>query len=400
MMIYLQKHRISNGMKKLIILAFFIGMPLTSLAASPSTLYYGGWVPFWEQFNGVWDVTNNLNKVDEISPFSFEVRPDGTLVDKMKITEGFWPGWINAVQRAPVKVIPSVAWFNGPGIHKLLSNRTTRIAHEDYITKIVVDNKFDGIDIDYEAKLAETKPYFSTFLYGMAIRLHPKKKILSCTIEPRTPLSSLYDTIPEEEPERANDYVEINKYCDIVRIMAYDQGVIDQRLNEQKGNGALYAPVADTAWVEKVIQETLKTIGRRKIEVGIPTYGYEYQVRWDGGVTHYERLRSHTYVQAMERAKTMGATPARNNAGELGFTYATSTWVGGVSEALTWDVPSGLPIAIAQNNANGKITRFVTFSDAGSAADKIALVRKYGLRGAFFFKFDGQQDPTLWSVMK
>lgn len=387
-------------MKKLLILATLILAPLTSSAASPSTLYYGGWVPFWEQYNGVWDVTNNLNKVDELSPFSYEVRADGTFVDKMKITEGFWPGWINAVQRMKVKILPSIAWFNGPQMHTLLSNTKTRIAHEDAITKLVVDGKFDGIDIDYEAKLAETRDYFSTFIYGLAIRLHPKGKLLSCTIEPRTPLSSLYDTIPDEEPARANDYAVLNKYCDIVRIMAYDQGTIDQRLNESKGNGTLYSPVADTAWVEKVIQETLKTIGRRKIELGIPTYGYEYQVRWDNGVAHYERLRSHTFRQAMERAQTMGTTPVRNNAGELGFTYATSTWVGGVSESLKWDIPSALPPVIAQNNANGKITRFVTFSDAQSAADKIALVRKYNLRGVFFFKFDGSQDPLLWNVMK
>ena len=33
-------------------------------------------------------------------------------------------------------------------------------------------------------------------------------------------------------------------------------------------------------------------------------------------------------------------------------------------------------------------------------ADKVALARKLGVRGVAVFKFDGGQDPAVWSVLK
>mgnify|MGYP001562060815 FL=1 len=157
------------------IISFSIA-PISS-AATKAPFYYAGWLPFWKKQSGAQDISGNLYKFHELSPFSYEVKADGTLVDKLKLTEGFWPAWLSAVRDSGVKNIPTIAWFDGAGIHKLLSDKKKRIAHEDLITKLVKDMKFDGIDIDYEAKLAETKPYFSPFIQGLAIRLHPLKKL-------------------------------------------------------------------------------------------------------------------------------------------------------------------------------------------------------------------------------
>ena len=388
-------------MRKFIVFIFIIFTAISIMPpqAEAAKFYYAGWLPFWKKQNGAIDISTNIYKFQEISPFSYEVRADGTLIDSLKLKEGFWPAWLSAVRDAGIKNIPTIAWFDGPGIHKLLTNKKKRIAHEDIIAKLVKDMKFDGIDIDYEAKLPETKDYFSTFLYGLAIRLHPLGKTLSCTIESRTPLTDLRGGVPEDT-RRANDYKELNKYCDQVRIMAYDQGLIDAKLDVAKGNGQFYAPVADPDWSKKTIQEALKEISPKKIMLGIPTYGYEYEVSWKDGYLTYMRLRSHTFFQAINRAISVGALQERNNAGEYSFTYATSTSVGKVSQSLTFVVSSTLPAVIASNAAKGLYTRFVSFSDSESAAQKIALAKKMGIRGVVFFKFDGEQDPFLWGKMK
>jgi len=384
----------------LISIATFLFPTFNSYAAT-NKFYYAGWLPFWKKQSGANDISLSLDKFHEISPFSYEVGANGKLKDVLKITEGFWPNWLAALRDMKIKIIPTIAWFDGPAIHTLLSNKTTRIAHEDAITKLVKDQKFDGIDIDYEAKLAETNSYFATFIYGLAIRLHPLGKILSCTIEPRMPISSRYSqTGTAEDTQYANDYATLNKYCDEVRIMAYDQGVIDVKLDAIKGSGELYAPVADTAWAEKIIKEATKTISPKKIMLGIPTYGYEYQVSWENGITTYERLRSHTFFQAIIRSATVAAIPKRNSAGELSFTYATSTFVDGVSDSLTWYVSSTKPSAITSIGTNAPVTRFVSFSDAQSAKQKIDLAKKLGLRGVVFFKWDSEQDANLWQIMK
>ncbi|MFA5386455.1 MAG: glycosyl hydrolase family 18 protein [Candidatus Paceibacterota bacterium] len=393
---------------KQILKIIFLGLVITSIflpniifAATKTPFYYAGWIPFWKDQAGAHDLSIHLNSIYEISPFSYEVNSKGKLIDSIQINKGFWPGWLTAVRGTKTKVIPTIAWFDGDNIHKILSNKTSRINQENAITKLVKDQKFDGIDIDYEAKLADTNKYFALFIEGLAIRLHPLKKTLSCTIEPRMPVSSRYtQTGTDEDTLYANDYATLNKYCDEIRIMAYDQGVVDIKLDVSKGNGQLYAPVADPDWVEKVVKEATKIISPKKIMLGVPTYGYEYQVTWNNGITTYYRLRSHTYTQAMERAKTYGATPQRNSAGELSFTYSTSTFVSDLSKSLIWTVSSTKPTAIISTGTSTPTTRYVSFTDAQSINQKITLAKKLGLRGVVFFKWDGEQDPSIWKLLK
>jgi len=147
------------------------------------------------------------------------------------------------------------------------------------------------------------------------------------------------------------------------------------------------------------LDTALATISPKKIMLGIPTYGYEYEVSWSAGVTTYRRIRSFTFLEAMDRADSLGIEPTRNNAGELNYAYATTTVIN-VSPILTSNVSSTKPAFVASSSANGMNTLFVSFSDSQTAKNEIALAKKYGLRGVFFFKADGQLDPATWGEMK
>ncbi len=368
--------------------------------AAGSAFYYTGWLPFWKKESGASDAALHLAALREISPFSYEVNRNGTLRDTFQIGDGIWAQWFSIARSLHTKIIPTVAWFDGSRIHALLSNGSRRRVHEDVIAKMVRTNGFDGVDIDYEAKFAKTSPYFSLFIEGLALRLHPYKKILSCTIESRTPLESLYETIPDTI-DRANDYAVLNTYCDEVRVMAYDQGTLDRRLDAAKGNGNFYAPVADPDWVEKVIGETLQGINKKKVLLGIPTYGYEYEVSWDSGATTYRRVKALNYFAALDLAEVVGATPARGNSGELNFTYTTSTFFE-VYPILRSYVSSTMSqiFSASTSNSTTTVTRFVSFTDAEAVRQKIELAKKYGLAGVAFFKFDGEADPMIWEEMK
>lgn len=371
--------------------------------ASAAAFKYAAWLPFWKKQSGALEIALNLEKFSEISPFSYEVRADGTLIDSLKLDEGFWPGWLAAARDMGVKIVPTIAWLYGDESYKLLSNTKLRQKHEDIISALVSAKKFAGVDIDYEDKPAKSREYFSTFLKGLYIRLHPKGKILSCTIEARTPADSMYANEPPGTVHKyANDYAAINKYCDEVRIMAYDQGAIDLKLNDKKGNGVFYMPVADPEWVKKVLDHAVKFISRKKIMLGIPTYGYQYEVSWDGGVTTYKRLRAMAFDQAMGLSDFLGVSPTRNNAGELSLTYATSTSVTDLSPGLIYMVNSSTtpPIFPTSTSIQNNVTRFVSFSDSVAILDKIKLAKKYGLRGVALFKMDGTTDPGIWEEMK
>jgi len=352
-----------------------------------------GWIPYWRSATGTADAIAHISTFKEINPFGYTVKNDGTLFDAMKIDEAPWPEFIKAARAKKVRIIPTVMWSNGEAIHNILSKQKTRIALEDSITALVKEKGFDGIDIDFEGKKAETKNYFSTFLKGLYQRMG--KKWVMCTIEARTPLDSRFDTIPKDI-QYANDFVEINKYCDRVRIMAYDQGSIDLRLNEAVPGP--YVPVADPRWVEKVIKLTAQTIAKKKIVIGVPTYGYEFELTPLEEGYRYDLLWAFNPKYALDLAKHLGATPQRNAAKELSFTYvATSTSAAPQTEnqALL-----GALLATSTPAAVKASLRILWWSDANAIQDKVLLAKKLGVRGVAVFKIDGGEDPAMWNILK
>ncbi len=383
------------------LLLFSFLFPLAGNSASAAIrkqpFYYGAWLPFWQAQNGASDVAVNLNKLQEVSPFSYEITPSGELVDDLKIGNGSWDGWFLAARDAGVKIIPTIAWFNGPAMLNLMQNTRRRIAHENMLAALAKSENFDGIDIDYENKPAAIRNYFSTFIYGLAIRLHAMHKTLTCTVESRTPPSDGTVVTPDE---RANNYVVMNQYCDEVRVMAYDQGLVYRKLDNAMGSSTLYAPVADPQWVKVVLEQALQWISPRKIMLGIPSYGYEYQVSWNDGETTYQRVRSFTYTQAMDRADEVGIAPTRTSAGELSLFFTSSTYVNDVPSSLTWTVSSTLPLALAAVPLETTNTFYITWSDAQAMMDKVNLAKLLGLRGVMFFKADGMMDPAIWDEIQ
>lgn len=356
----------------ILVLSAFALPGISSAAAIPVS----AWIPYWKDEAGIKEISKNLKPLWRANPFSYEVQVDGTLVDLWGADEILWQDfWLDA-KAAKVKMVPTIAWHNGDQIYAVLSSSTARGEHINGIIGHVNAYNFDGVDINYENKLAESHDDFAKFLAELSAKLKPKKKILSCTIEARMPLTSRFKVIPPDI-KYANDYVAINKYCDEVHVMAYDQRNADILLNEQKGKGMLpYLPVADKDWVEKVIQETTKTISPSKIWLGVATFGYEHEMalgKSDKGLTveGYNRVRSITYKDFDELVKSTGMKPFRNSAGELSLMYIK----------------------------DGAI-RIAWISDSKAVADKVALAKKYKLKGVSVFSENGENDPNLWSVLK
>jgi len=367
----------------------------SAATAVKTPFYYGAWIPYWTGQAGEQQVSVNLDSLNEVSPFSYEIVDGGTIQDDLGINKGLWTAWIQAVQSGGVKVIPTIAWFDTNGIYNLLSNGTARRAEETSIAALAKTDSFDGIDIDFEAMSTSTRPYYSLFIEGLSDRLHAEGKVLTCSVVPRDFPSSVYVAVPQDLTY-AESYPVLNQYCDEVRLEAYDQGTTDRVLEAQKGqDGTLYAPVADPDWTAKIIQYALQYINPKKIMLGIPTYGYEYEVSWSNDVTTYQEVRSWDFFGAMDRADSLGIVPVRDNAGELSFTFTSSTYIQEPLD-LTSYVSSTEPAVLATHDPNASTTFFVTFPDATSEMNMVNLAKQYGLRGVMFFKADGDIDPAIW----
>lgn len=372
----------------------FLASAATTAAKTP--FYYGAWIPYWTGQAGEQQVSINLDSLNEVSPFSYELVGTGTIQDDLGIDQGLWTAWIQAVQSGGMQVIPTVAWFDTNGIYNLLSNTKARQAEETSLAQLAKTNDFNGIDIDFEAMSTSTRPYYSLFIEGLSERLHSENKVLTCSVVPRDFPSAVYTVVPPDLTY-AEDYPILNQYCDEVRLEAYDQGTTDLQLDATKGgDGQLYAPVADPAWTTKIIQYALQYINPKKIMLGVPTYGYEYEVSWNDDVTTYQEVRAWDYFGAMDRAASLGITPVRDNAGELSFTFTSSTYIQEPLD-LTNFVSSTEPPVLDTVNPNASTTFFVTFPDATSEMQMVDLAKQYGLRGVMFFKMDGDIDPAIWT---
>jgi len=369
-----------------------------------------GWVPDWRLASATADVLPRLSQLKSVMPFALSVSDDGKLIDRTGITNKEpWLSFIAEAKRKGVRVVPTVMWGDGEAIHRILSNQTKRIALEDEIAHMVKAQGWDGIDIDFEAKRHETIDYFSTFLKGLYSRMG--NKWVYCAIEARMPLENRYSpgaVIPPDALDFANDYNEINKYCDRVELMAYDQGTIDLRLNAART--APYAPVADPGWVETVVTLAAQNISKNKLIVGVPTYGYEYTVTPLGsGSFRYERLWAFNPNYAIQLAVQYGVTPVRTSANELGFTYNHSSAalaVGPSFSNTTQTQQDSAPTTSVIQNAGAQTDtpvqtfNYVTWSDAKAIADKVEMAHRLGVRGVAVFSMGGAEDQGMWSILK
>lgn len=368
---------------------------------SASELQVSGWIPYWKLKEGMQSAKKNLSKLDEVYPFAFSVKSDGSLKDLANLDQKDSLKFIKNARANDVEVIPTVMSSSGADIHKILSDTNLRKKHIEEIVAVVKEGKYDGIDIDYEAKFAKTNTFFSRFLLELKNAL--KDKTLVCTIEPRTPADSLYRQIPKDL-EYANDYKEIGTHCDKVIIMAYDQQRADLKLNDLK-KGLPYVPVSDVDWVRKVLELTMQTIPKEKIILGIPTYGHEYEiVATSLQLSGYSKLWALNPVYGVDTAKEYGIKPTRARSGEIAFSYipkgSSSDFVKSLKSKKTKSSEEIVSKALsyAQETKQPVKFNYVTWSDAEAVKQKVDLAKELQILGVSLFKIDGGEDKKIWNL--
>ena len=376
-------------------------LPVSASAAT--SFEVTGWIPYWRTATGTADVLPHLSELTEVNPFVYTLKSDGTLYDNGGLDTEPWLSFVSAAKAQKVRVIPTVMSPGGAALHAILSNTTKRVALETNIANLVKQKGYDGIDIDFEGKEAADKNYFSTFLKGLYQRMGTKW--VMCDIEARTPLDSRYygTTIPPDASIYANDFVQINKYCDRVRLMTYDQQGVDQQLATAAASSSqIYAPIADPAWVTKVVKLAEQSINKNKILIGVPTYGYEYDVTtYAGGQFTYDTLWTFNPAYASTTAAQYGIVPSRNSSGEMQFTYfpAASTTAPVSSSLIPALGTANAATAYADSLNSHQSFRLVDWPDAQSIASKAALAKSLGVRGISIFKLDGEEDPNMWAAL-
>jgi spore germination protein YaaH len=145
---------------------------------------------------------------------------------------------------------------------KTLADPAKRTAHVQDIVATVVNNGYDGIDLDYEvfafsdgsASWATTQPNWTAFVTELGAALRGQGKKLIVTIP--GPCSTT-NKCGGKNGYWVYDMAGIAPAVDRIRIMAYDFHV----------NGA--GPIAPISWVTAIVQYSITVMDPAKLQIGV-----------------------------------------------------------------------------------------------------------------------------------
>lgn len=232
-------------------------------------------------------------------------------------------------------------------------NTDVQAEHIAGLLRTVQDQRFDGIDIDYEGLGSTNRELFTNFVRNLSTAFHQQGKKVAVTLEAR---------IANQVPM---DWHTIGQLADEVRIMAYDY---HSRNTGQPG------PIAPLAWVAEVASFATSQIPPQKLVMGLGNYGYD----WSAPLTALDTWQG-TGI-SFEQATTMSTTQnipviRRTGIDERGYDIGT--------------IPT-----FSYTDSQGRQHQ-VWFEDAASLQDKLNTISAYNIKGVMFWSV-GAGDPSLW----
>ena len=296
---------------------------------------------WWDQDNGMKSIENNYTLINSISPFWYELTADGE---------------INAFSGASDKDVVSFLKSKGIEITPIVSNEfeseplssiiADPIKMDSHINDILhIAENFDGISLNYENLNSEDKENFTNFASNLAEELHSRNKTLSVHLHAKTDENGTWNG------PQSQDWEELAKFCDKLKIMAYDYHWSSSEA------GAIAPPV----WVEEVLINARNLIPSEKIYLGIPLYGYD----WVG-----KEAESLVYTDLEFLFEKFDKEPIFD---EQAKTYYFNYEDSGDSHEV-W------------------------FENAESIDEKLKLAEEYEIGGVDFFRLGGE-DPEVWNIL-
>ncbi len=316
--------------------------PLPTPTPAPVSYQVSVWAPyvgFLEQKT----LTENADVLTEVNFFWYELGADGLIRGAVQSPQG-----LGAARDAGLRILPSIlnGDFDRDRVAAIIHDPDRRDEHIAAIVQLVIENNYDGIDIDYESLHAGDRDAFTAFIEALAAALHEEGKLLSTTVHPKTGEGGTWGG------PQAQDWARLGAVSDEFKIMIYDYH-----------HGASEAgPIAPLDWADAVLTYAESQVEPGKIFMGVPFYGYD----WVGSTGESLEWR-----QAVKRARIYNAEILRDaSSGEAWFTYD-----------------------------DGR--RAVYFNDAETLRGRLALLRDRhpDIAGVSIWRLGGE-DPANWDMIR
>ena len=212
------------------------------------------WYPSSEHPGGLDSIMNNIAQIDEVNPFWYTARPDGT-VDRYDGAEDVEK--LAAWRDAGLLILPTIANASPFAVAE-----DVRDVHIDTIVALVERMDYDGIDIDYESFPLWTRDDFSLFIETLAERLHANGRLLSIAVHAKTADQTTF------EGSSAQDWARLAPAVDMFKIMTYDY---TNRSSDDAG------PIGPPSWSRDVLTYAATVTDLSKVRLGLHFYGYRWQ---------------------------------------------------------------------------------------------------------------------------
>lgn len=277
----------------------------------------------------------HANAMTGVAPYWFRVTADGTLESKQSQLA------YDEARAAGLAVYPLVT-NKREATETILGSEEMRTKAIDNIMKIIDEQGFDGINLDFELVPAGLKDNMTAFVTALYAKMKEKNKTLIVSVFPKIDV--------DESVHGAYDYEALSKQSDYLQIMAYDR-------HWATSEAGAIAPIG---WFEDNLRYAIEHGGGSgKIIIGLSLYGYD----WGGG----KEAETVTYVDAIVRAEQAGAE-------------------------IFFDETDRAPYFIYDNHE-------VWFEDKRSMDAKLDVIAKYNPAGVALWRL-GQEQPEIWEVIE
>lgn len=226
-------------------------------------LLESGWIPNWTFDTGITSLENNIDIIDEVNPVLYTINSDGSLGGR-NVSEKNIQQLQAIANENSILVIPTIGSYDFDSTTSLLNSTSAYKANISSLVSEIEKYDFDGIDLDYEQVQSKYKDAYILYLTELKEQLSKKEKILSVTVFPQWENG---EYSKNKETVIVQNYEEIGKIADRVKIMAYDY---------TDSTSAKPGPIGPISWIEDVLKYAIKKIPKEKVYLGVHLYAYEW----------------------------------------------------------------------------------------------------------------------------
>ena len=278
-----------------------------------------------------------------LTPFTYGFFPTGKLVQPEDEEMLRFTSQYEVLPWMSLSTLTERDTFDNALGSNLLRDRQRQEVLIDSVERVMEEKGYRGLDVDFEYLDRDLGEEYAAFITSLRERLNPKGHPVLVALAPKSSAEQqglLYE---------AHDYALLGEAANAVLLMTYEWGYT-------------YGPpmaVAPMPQVRRVLDYALTEIPREKIFLGVPTYGYDWPLPYEKGMT---KATSVSPQEALRLARQYGAE-------------------------IFYDTEAQAPY-FRYTTAAG-VRHEVWFEDARASLAKFTLARERGLQGV-----------GLWNLMR